>query len=91
MTKTFNGEHYLITTDDWFYAPDGQSYKAVWGKAQISSDEEVLGFKGRASAANWFLTVTGDKTNCPLIVAGCQVHYAVICNDEPIGSHVYKP
>jgi hypothetical protein len=29
---------YLITTDSWFYAPDGKQYKAVWGEVSILSD-----------------------------------------------------
>lgn len=33
---------YLITTDAWFIAPDGQQYKAVWGDVEIVTDE-VLG------------------------------------------------
>lgn len=30
------GEYILVNTDDWFYAHDGQQYKAVWGKGSDS-------------------------------------------------------
>ena len=33
---------YLITTDAWFIAPDGHSYKAAWGEVEIVEGEEKL-------------------------------------------------
>ena len=35
---------YLITTDAWFYAPDGLKYRSVWGGVRIIEDS-VLGLK----------------------------------------------
>lgn len=72
------GNH-LITTDAWFYAPDGKQYKAVWGNVQIT-DDTILGIKTNAISSNWFAKV-GTEDNY-VIVAGCQIHYAVKC-DKP--------
>lgn len=67
---------YLITTDNWFYAPDGKQYKVVWGNVQITGDE-VLGIKTNARSTNWYAKVGSDDNH--IIVAGCQIHYAVKC------------
>lgn len=71
---------YLITTDAWFYAPDGKQYKAVWGDVNIVGDD-VLGIKTNARSSNWYAKV-GQENN-HVIVAGCQIHYACKCNDKP--------
>lgn len=71
---------YLITTDQWFLAPNGVSYRAVWGDVQIVSDE-ILGIKTNSRATNWYAKVGSDENH--VIVAGCQIHYAVKCNEEP--------
>lgn len=71
---------YLITTDSWFYAPDGKQYRAVWGHVEIVSDE-ILGIKTNARSANWFAK-TGTEDN-HVIIAGCQIHYAVRCEKRP--------
>jgi len=73
--------NYLISTDDWFFAPDGQQYKAVWGKAQVLSDEDGLGIKTNERSTNWYVFVGDDEKG--MIVAGCQVHYAVLCKNRP--------
>ena len=52
---------YLITTDSWFYAPDGKQYKAVWGEVSILSDS-ILEIKTNARSANWFARVGSDYT-----------------------------
>ena len=61
---------YLITTDDYFIAPDGKEYKCVWGDVQILNDN-VLGVKTNRNAVNWYAKV-GD-----VIIAGCQIHFAI--------------
>ena len=71
---------YLITTDHWFMGPDGLYYRAVWGNVEIVSDE-VLGVKTNRNSANWYAKV-GTKDN-HVIVAGCQIHYAVKCKKKP--------
>lgn len=62
----------LITTDDWFIAPDGQWYKAVFGTIKgARKDKEFLGIETNRHSTNWYLEI-GNMT-----IAGCQIHYAV--------------
>lgn len=75
----------LITTNDWFLAPDGQSYKAVWGTVVIKRSEDLLGIKPH-NYVNWFAVINGS-----CIIAGCQIHYAVVCDEKPVGPQVYIP
>lgn len=66
------GEKYLVTTLDWFYAPDGQVYKAVFGTAKkILSSESALGVKTNAKSTNWYAQIGN------MLIAGCQIHYVV--------------
>ena len=66
------GDRYLVTTLDWFYGPDGESYKAVYGTVNgVYNDHETLGIKTNARSANWYLSIGN------MLVAGCQIHYAV--------------
>lgn len=71
---------YLITTDNWFIAPDGKRYQGVWGEVIIVSDA-ILGIKTNVRSSNWFAKV-GTYDN-HLIIAGCQIHYACRCEDKP--------
>lgn len=71
---------YLITTNDWFYAPDGRQYRGVWGNVTILQDT-FLGVKTNARSANWFAKVGSDEDH--VIVAGCQIHYATFCPNRP--------
>jgi hypothetical protein len=65
------GSKVLLSTN-FFVAPDGLSYNAVWGTLSgIKSSEETLGVKTNAKSTNWYITIGG------MIVAGCQVHYAI--------------
>jgi len=70
----------LITTDDWFYAPDGLKYKSVWGEVVILEDT-LLGIKTNRNSTNWYAQVGSEDRG--MIVAGCQIHYAVKCNGKP--------
>lgn len=80
MNTKFEGK-YLVTTDKWFFAPDGQQYSAVWGTAQVLEDS-LLGVKThRNSLANWFLKIGSKEKHA--IIAGCQIHYAVKCEEKP--------
>lgn len=66
------GDKALITTNDWFYAPDGRSYKAVHGTVKaVHTSEETLGVKTNARSTNWYVEI-GNMT-----IAGCQVFYLV--------------
>jgi hypothetical protein len=71
---------YLITTDAWFYAPDGLKYRGVWGNVDILEDS-VLGVKTNRNSSNWYAYV-GNKEK-GMVVAGCQIHYAVKCDKAP--------
>jgi hypothetical protein len=71
---------YLITTDNWFYAPDGKQYRGVWGNVEIVSDA-ILGIKTNVRSSNWFAKVGSEDNH--VIIAGCQIHYAVKCENEP--------
>lgn len=72
--------NYLITTDAWFYAPDGKQYRAVWGNVQIVNDS-ILSIKTNARSSNWFAKVGTEDNH--VIVAGCQIHYAIKCKEKP--------
>lgn len=71
---------YLITTDNWFYGPDGKQYRGVWGEVEIV-DDAILGIKTNVRSSNWFAKVGTDDNH--VIIAGCQIHYAVKCENEP--------
>lgn len=81
------GEYLLIQTDDWWAAPDGQKYNAVWGLCRIIEAKELLGLKPSQSA-NWYLQV-GENENA-MFIAGCRIHYAHVCLKEPKGNDTYK-
>src|SRR3546814_7562125 len=52
------GDQALITTDNWFYAPDGKSYRAAFGTVQaIRSSEIALGVKTNSKSTNWYVEV----------------------------------
>lgn len=71
---------YLITTDEWFIAPNGNQYKSVWGDVEIV-DDSVLGIKTNRISTNWFAKVGSEKKH--VIIAGCQIHYACKADDKP--------
>lgn len=71
---------YLITTSEWFYAPDGKQYKAAWGDVQIT-DDAVLGIKTNRNSSNWFAKVGSEDNH--IVIAGCQIHYAIKCESKP--------
>ena len=74
------GDKALITTEGWFFAPDGVSYRAVFGTVKgISTSEDTLGVKTNAKSTNWYVEIGN------MLVAGCQIHYAIKtdkCNDD---------
>ena len=71
---------YLITTDNWFFAHDGKIYRAVWGEVEIIQDD-FLGVKTNRNSSNWFAKVGSENNH--VIVAGCQIHYALRCEEKP--------
>ena len=63
---------FLITTDEWFVAPDGDQYKAVFGTViGVVSSEVVLGLKTNRGSTNWYVEIGN------MLIAGCQIHYAI--------------
>jgi len=66
------GAKALLTTNNWFYAPDGKSYSAVFGTIKaVRSSEDTLGVRTNAKSTNWYVEI-GNMT-----IAGCQIFYAV--------------
>ncbi len=79
------GEYYLVTTDGWFVAPDGEQYRSVWGKCYIKTTEEVFGFTPQRPSTNWFLCVG------KVIIAGCHIHYLIKSDARPaLESNFYQ-
>lgn len=72
---------YLITTDAWFYAPNGKMYKSAWVEVEILNDNDSLGIKTNARSTNWYAKIGSEENH--IIIAGCQIHYSVKCNNKP--------
>lgn len=62
----------LLVQCNWFYAPDGNQYKAVWGTVRMMRFKGAFGFEPKAGT-NWWLRVGKGRT--AVLVAGCQIHY----------------
>jgi hypothetical protein len=76
--KEFLNQKVIITTQGWFYAPDGVQYRAIWGTLKgVHSAKDVLGFTVNASHANFFIEVGNT------VIAGCQALYCVRCDNPP--------
>jgi hypothetical protein len=80
--KQHIGRKVLVTVDNWFYAPDGRQYQAVFGVLHaVKTAEDTLGIRPNGKSSNWYMEV-GNVT-----IAGCQIHYVVqtdAVNLEPI-------
>lgn len=69
------GQKYLITASDWFFAPDGEQYRAVWGTVKaVRTDADALGVQTNRHSTNWYLEIGN------MLMAGCQIKYAVRCD-----------
>lgn len=71
----------LVTCSGWFTAPDGKMYCTAWGKVKIFNDQDTLGIKTNNQSANWYAFIGSDDKG--IIIAGCQIKYAVICDKIP--------
>lgn len=81
LLEEFSDNNFLVTTENWFIAPNGKQYKAAWGKVEIHSSEKTLGVKTNAKSTNWYAIVgEGAKR---VIIAGCQIHYACVSMGKP--------
>jgi len=77
------GQRVLATLDNWFYAPDGKQYKAVYGTVgAVRDSSETLGVRTNARSTNWYVEI-GRMT-----IAGCQIHYVIQCDDVHLGTVV---
>lgn len=80
-----NGKRYLVTTDSWFLAPDGESYRSAWGICQLEKMEDVFGFTPSRPSTNWYLKVGSEDKY--IIIAGCQIHYVIRSENRPVSEH----
>ena len=70
------GKKALLTLDNWFYAPDGISYHAVFGTIKaVKTTETTLGIKPNSRSVNWYVEIGN------MLIAGCQIHFAVRCEE----------
>lgn len=66
----FINKKVLVTTQQWFYAPDGIQYRAVYGTLKaVHEAGKTLGFIPNRAHANWFIEIGS------MIIMGCQVLY----------------
>jgi len=92
------GDKVLVTTDNWFIAPDGEQYRSAHGTVRgVRGDQETLGIRTNARSTNWYAEIGN------LLIAGCQIHYTVktehchfgevqVWEDRPDGSvQVWRP
>lgn len=64
-----SGKKYLITCDAWFYAPDGENYRAAFGTVHAVVDAKTaLGIDTNRNSTNWYVVIDD------MIIAGCQIH-----------------
>jgi len=76
-----NGKYYIVTSDTYFYGPNGYQFKAAWGVAKVLSTEDVFKFTPNRPSTNWFVKLgEGEKS---VIIAGCQIHCAIECKERP--------
>lgn len=65
------GKKALITTHNWFVAPDGKQYMATYGTIKsVKDSQQTLGVRTNARSTNWYVEL-GNMT-----IAGCQIFYA---------------
>lgn len=68
-----SGKKYLITLENWFVAPDGEEYKALWGEAHsyspVSPDTE------------WVVNVGSGE--CYATVPRNKIISAIRCDEKP--------
>lgn len=76
LAEEMIGKTVLVTTDQYFLAPDGKQYRAVFGKLRgVRGAEQTLGIKVSARSQDWYAEVGR------MVIAGCQIHYVIGCED----------
>jgi hypothetical protein len=72
------GRKVIITTDNWFYGPDGKQYRSIYGTVRgVFNDEQTLGIRTNNRSSNWYARIGG------MVVAGCQIHYVCAASQPP--------
>lgn len=54
---------------------------------RIIEAKDMLGFQPK-NTANWIIAVGNDDR--AIFIMGCRVHYAMLCNEPPIGQNVLR-
>lgn len=77
--KEYLDKNVLVSTSEWFVAPDGNQYKAVWGKLESINkvDESSLGFAPNRPNANWVFKIGN------MFIYGCQIKYLILSEKRP--------
>lgn len=83
-----DGKKCLVTFSNWFYAPDGQQYKAAWGIINMLIEKRTgVGFSANpvdelySKIGNNDIKIgDGDKS---LIVSGSMIQFVLECHDKP--------
>lgn len=71
------GQKVLVTTNNYFFAPNGRQYKALFGTLRsICDDKDSLGISTNRNSTNWYVEVGN------MIIAGCQVFY--MCKTDKV-------
>lgn len=83
LLEQFPGNNFLVTTTNWFFAPDGKQYRAAWGEVKVYNDSDTLGIKTNNKSSNWYAVVGTVGKGKSIVIAGCQIHYACVCMDKP--------
>lgn len=74
------GKKMLISTDNWFVAPDGIECRSAYGTVKaVLNSESALGVKTNAHSTNWYVEIGN------IMIAGCQIHYAVASDSVNTG------
>ena len=74
--------NFLIQPDDWFLGPDGTLYRSVYGPVDMAVAKMLIGVEPTGNGStNWFAFV--GKPGRQLVIAGCRIHYAVMCQKRP--------
>jgi len=80
-------KYVLLTTKDWFFAPDGQQYKAVFG--EISTEDPLLQVGNTTIPASQVVTIIKtDHVNFRNEVRGVEFEGKIIPN-ETEGTRIY--
>lgn len=81
QSTNYVGRKILVTVDNWFFAPDGKLYRAVFGTLHaVKTAEDALGVRPNGKSTNWYMEV-GNIT-----IAGCQIHYVVQTDSVNFGN-----